>query len=108
MARQQGPSGVVRPNSNLGLTRAHHLVLAYELSTGKFSRLRIEPFYQKLFNVPVIPGTSFSMANLEMDWFFNDSLAGTGTGVNYGIDATWKSPNNGYYSGTLSLFDLKT
>ena len=80
-ARQTGPAGTTQPNKELEMTRAHHLVLAYEAATGNFSRLRIEPFYQRLFNVPVIHGTSFSMLNLEMDWFFNDSLVQQGERV---------------------------
>jgi len=83
--------------------------MAFEAATGNFSRLRIEPFYQRLFDVPVIDGTSFSMSNLEMDWFFNDSLCNRGNGTNYGLDITMERflHNGYYYLTTLSLFDSK-
>lgn len=106
LAQQTGTSGTRQPNKDLELTKAHHLVLAYEITPRDYTRLRIEPFYQKLFDVPVIPGTSFSMANLEMDWFFNDSLVSRGTGANYGIDITLERflQKGYYYLTTLSLF----
>ena len=87
-ARQELQAGSIQPNKNLKFTRAHHLVLAYELKTGEYSRIRVEPFFQKLVDVPVIPHNSFSMINLEMDWFFNDSLVNAGTGRNVGVDIT--------------------
>ncbi|MBN1789752.1 MAG: TonB-dependent receptor [Bacteroidales bacterium] len=109
LARQTGPAGTTLPNKELGMTRAHHMVMAFEASTGNFSRLRIEPFYQRLFDVPVIDGTSFSMSNLEMDWFFNDSLCNRGKGNNIGLDITLERflHNGYYYLMTLSLFDSK-
>ena len=61
VSAQTVPSGTIQPNKDLDLTKSHHLVMAYELSTGEFSRLRIEPFFQYLYDVPVMDGTSFSM-----------------------------------------------
>jgi hypothetical protein len=108
-AQQNLPAGTVQPNRNLRLTKAQHVVLAYEMNTGNYSRLRIEPFYQKLFDVPVIPRTSFSMLNLEMDWFFNDSLVNKGTGTNLCVDITLERFLHAgyYYLITGSLFDSK-
>jgi hypothetical protein len=108
-AQQQSQSGSVQPNRNVKLTKSHHLVMAYEMTTGEFSRLRIEPFYQYLYDVPVIPRSSFSMLNLEMDWFFNDSLVNKGTGHNVGVDITFERfLHAGYYCLiTGSLFDTK-
>jgi hypothetical protein len=107
LAQQDLPQGIVRPNKNLNLTRARHIVLSYEVATGKYGRLLIEPFYQRLFDVPVIPGTSFSMSNLEMNWFFNDSLVNRGTGTNVGLDITLERflHNGYYYLFTASVFD---
>ena len=109
LAEQIVPTGTVQPNKDLELTKAHHLVMAYEMETGDFSRLRIEPFYQRLYEVPVIDRTSFSMANLEMDWFFNDSLVNKGTGYNYGMDITLERFLHAgyYYLATLSVFNSR-
>ena len=88
---------------------ARHLVFGYQLTVGSYTRLNIEPFYQRLFDVPVAPGTSFSMSNLEMDWFFNDSLVNDGTGTNVGIDITLERFLHAgyYYLVTASVFDSK-
>jgi hypothetical protein len=109
LAQQALASGIVQPNKNLDFTKAQHLVMAYEITTGAFSRLRIEPFYQFLYDVPVIDGTSFSMMNLEMDWFFNDSLINKGTGKNYGVDLTLERflQTGYYYLITASFFDSR-
>ncbi len=100
-----GPGSV--SNKNLKLTKAHHLIVSYEYKTGPWSRLLIEPYYQLLFDVPVIPDSSFSMLNMEIDWFFNYLLINSGTGRNMGIDLTLERfLNQGYYYLlTGSLFD---
>jgi hypothetical protein len=91
------------------LAKAHHIVFSYERSLGQYTRLRIEPYIQQLFDVPVIANSSFSLLNLEMDWFFNDSLVNTGTGRNTGIDITFEKflSNGTYYLITGSLFDAR-
>ncbi|HEX2394675.1 MAG TPA: carboxypeptidase-like regulatory domain-containing protein [Bacteroidales bacterium] len=99
----------VQPNRYMKLAKAHHIVFSYERSLGQYTRLRIEPYIQQLFDVPVIANSSFSLLNLEMDWFFNDSLVNTGTGRNTGIDITFEKflSNGTYYLITGSLFDAR-
>jgi hypothetical protein len=106
-ARQQMETGVAEPNKNLRFTRAAHFVLSYEYSVNEYTRLRIEPYFQQLSNVPVIPNSSFSMINLEMDWFFNDSLVNKGMGRNTGVDITYERfiHNGFYYLITGSFFN---
>jgi hypothetical protein len=108
-AQQSTPLGTTQPNRELKFTKAHHLVLAYEYALGEYTRLRIEPFYQVIYHVPVIPNTSFSMLNLEMDWFFNDSLVNKGSGSNLGIDFTLERflHDGYYYLITASVFDAR-
>ena len=109
LASQYLPSGIVYPNKELSLTKADHFVLGYELSISDNTRFRVEPFYQRLYDVPVIKGSPFSAINLEVDWFFNDSLVSKGTGYNIGIDLTLERflESGYYYLFTLSLFDSK-
>jgi hypothetical protein len=96
-------------NKNLGLTKSHHIVLAYDHMFGENTHLRIEPYYQYLFNVPVVDGTYFSMLNLNDEFFINEKLVNEGTGENMGIDLTFERfMNNGYYYLlTTSVFDSK-
>jgi hypothetical protein len=109
LARQTNPTGTTMPNKDLSLTMARHFVIGYQVALGTYSRLNFEPFYQRLFDVPVTPRTSFSMSNLEMDWFFNDSLVNKGTGTNIGIDITLERflHEGYYYLVTASVFDSR-
>jgi hypothetical protein len=96
-------------NKNLDFTRAHHLVATYDQSFGGDYHLRVEPYVQQLFGVPVVAGSSFSLINVQHDWFIPDRLENSGKGFNYGIDATFeKYMSQGfYYMFTASLFDSR-
>jgi hypothetical protein len=108
-ARVENAQGVSQPNKNLKLSKAHHLVFAYDISINPNLRLKIEPYTQWLVDVPVIPDSSFSVLNMEADWYFNEKLINTGTGRNTGIDVTLERFLKGgyYYVFTASLFDSK-
>lgn len=95
------------PNKNLKRMRANHYVLAYDWSITKNLRLKIEPYYQRLYNVPVVDGTPYSMLNFRSDWTFDKDLVNKGTGRNKGIDVTLERfLKNGYYfMTTASVYD---
>lgn len=91
-------TGQVAVNKNLDFTKAHHLVIGYDWKASELLHLKIEPYYQQLFNVPVIADSSFSLLNLQEDWFFSEKLKNIGKGRNYGIDFTLeKYLSKGYY-----------
>ena len=100
------PVSGLYPNRNLSLTKAHHLIASYDLSLGKNMRLKVEPYYQLLYDVPVIRDSTFSMLNFEQDFHFNDALVNEGKGRNMGIDFTLEKYFDGssYYLLTTSLF----
>lgn len=91
------------------MTKAHHFGLSYDVSLNEYTRIKIEPYFQYLFDVPVIPGSCFSLQNLEQEWFFNDSLVNEGSGTNLGIDLTVERflRKGFYYLFTASVFDSK-
>lgn len=97
------------PNKKLGLTRAHHYVLGYDWIINDHLRFKVEPYYQALYDVPVIKDSTFSMLNFEQDWLFGEELVNEGTGVNYGVDITLERflKNGFYYLCTASIFDSK-
>ncbi len=94
-------------NKDLGFTRSQHLVLSYDWNIGHDFHLRVEPYIQQLYDVPVIADSSFSFINLQGDWFLHEPLKNEGKGLNYGIDLTFeKFMSRGYYFMlTGSLFD---
>lgn len=96
-------------NSSLDITKAHHFVLGYDMKIGKKTHLRIEPYYQILYDVPVIADSSFSMINYTSETFFKEPLVNKGTGTNVGVDLTLEQfINRGfYYMITTSVYDSK-
>lgn len=109
LAQQQTANDIIQPNKNLKLTKAHHFGLAYDVNITNNVRFKVEPYYQYLFDVPVVPGSYFSLQNLELDWFFNETLVNDGTGTNIGIDFTLERflKKGFYYLATASVFDSK-
>ncbi len=106
LGQQPGPNGFTQPNKNLDFTKAHHFVLGYDHAFNENLNFRAEAFYQHLYSVPVKPGTSYSMMNVDQNWFIDDMLTNDGTGENYGLDLTFERyMNNGYYfMVTTSVF----
>lgn len=96
-------------NKKLKITKAHHFVLGYDWKISPNAHLRLEPYYQKLFDVPVIRDSSFSMINYNNEMYFSSQLISKGTGTNVGIDITLERfmKNGYYYMLTTSLFNSK-
>ena len=94
-------------NKGIDFTKSHHLIVGYDVSLSEFTHLKVETYYQHLFNVPVIADSSFSMINQQNDWFFNGKLQNNGKGENYGVDITFEKylSQGYYYIITASLFN---
>jgi hypothetical protein len=97
------------PNKNLELAHAQHFILGYDWLINDNLRLKVEPYYQYLYNVPGIPDSSYSFINFKQDMTFRDSLANNSSGRNIGVDFTLERflNNNYYYLITASIFDSK-
>lgn len=108
----QDPAGVMQ-NYNMDFTRSHHLVAGYEHILGPNLRLRMETYGQYLYNVPVElrKGSSYSGLNQGSTFGrnFPDTMQNTGTGYNYGIEATLEKTfsKHFYMLMTGSAFEAK-
>ncbi len=107
-----GKTGPQFTNKALGFTRSHHVVLTYQNQLSRNLNLKIEPYYQALFNAPVERhASSFSTLNVGTSFGPSDvdSLVNGGTGRNLGIEFTLeRSFSRGYYFlVTTSLFDSR-
>ncbi len=81
----------VQLNRNLDFTKSNHLVLTYDYSVNSMFRVKIETYYQWIYNAPVTYyASAFSLLNQGSAYnrFFPDSLINIGTGNNYGIELT--------------------
>ncbi|WP_080903988.1 TonB-dependent receptor [Parabacteroides sp. Marseille-P3160] len=92
-------------NKNVDFSKAHHFSLSYSKRLSDNLFLKIEPYYQDLYNVPVEPNTSFSILNYNA-YGLDKKLVNDGKGRNYGVDLTMERYlNQGWYALlTGSLF----
>ena len=107
MPENREPGGDRRPNKNLERMGAHHFVVAWDWSPTDHLRLKVEPYLQKLYDVPVVDGTAYSMLNFRSDWTFDKVLVNGGTGINRGLDITLERflHEGYYYIATASWYD---
>jgi len=96
-------------NKDLSFSHAHHFVLGYDWRINENTRLKIEPYFQYLYDIPGIADSSFSMINFRQDMTFREVLKNNSIGKNIGIDITIERflKNNFYYLVTASIFDSK-
>lgn len=94
-------------NQALEPSKAVHFVLGYEQAIGNFTNLKIETYYQHLYDIPIEleRNSTFSMIN-ETGFYIMEPLSNEGTGRNYGLELTMERFfNKGfYYLSTLSIY----
>ena len=93
-------------NEHLDFAKAHHIVMSYDWSISEHLRLKVEPYYQYLYDIPVEKNSEMSMINYNDFILMLPMLNNSGKGKNYGIDFTLERYlNQGYYYLiTASLF----
>ncbi|MDD5362326.1 MAG: TonB-dependent receptor [Ignavibacteria bacterium] len=109
LSGKKDADGVIsNPNINLKPGRANHFVLGYDVMFSKNLHMKIEGYYQYLYDIPVMRNSYYSMLN-NPGGYFNDSLVNTGSGRNAGIDITFEKflSDNYYYLLTATLFNSK-
>ena len=96
-------------NKEMDFTKSHHFVLSYSNKLSDHWLIKIEPYYQILFDVPVIENSYYSFINQQNDeeWFLNNKFINDGKGRNYGLDITLeKYFSKGFYMmTTASIFN---
>jgi len=93
-------------NKRLDFAKAHHLVSTYDWSISENLRLKVEPYFQYLYDVPVEKSGLMSMINYR-DFWLMIPLVNEGKGKNYGVDFTLERYlyDGYYYLLTASLFE---
>jgi hypothetical protein len=99
-------------NKDMDFSRSIHTGIAYEKSFKKSLNLKMEAYYQYLYNIPVtVDSSSFSLINMGSGFarFFPEPLKNTGTGYNYGIELTLQKffDNSFFFLLSGTLFDSK-
>jgi len=96
-------------NRNLDFSKAHHFVATYDRSFSEHLRLKIEPYFQYLYQVPVEKGSPLSLINYYDFLQMLPALVNDGKGRNYGVDITLERYLHVgyYYLFTATLFDSR-
>lgn len=102
----------VQTNKAVQLMKSYQGVLGYDKLFSENLRLRIETYYQYLYDIPVVEEyPEYSMINIGSSFHdpVLDSLINTGTGKNYGVEFTFERffKNSYYFLTTVSLFQSK-
>ncbi|MBL7922845.1 MAG: TonB-dependent receptor [Bacteroidia bacterium] len=101
---------VYRPNENLELSKSHHVVLGYDRMLKPWLHVKLETYYQHLFDIPVStdPGETFSILNLR-DGYYTDALVNKGLGKNYGLELTFEQfmRHDLYFLFSSSLYESR-
>ncbi|MEL6986246.1 MAG: TonB-dependent receptor [Bacteroidota bacterium] len=99
-------------NPLLDFVKADHFAIAWNYAVSGNARIKLEAYYQSLFNLAADPNDGdFSMVNFGADFGFPNrvGLVNEGTGSNIGLELTLERfLNKGfYYLITASIFDSK-
>jgi hypothetical protein len=103
----QDDGSVIQPNQNLGLSKARHYTIGYSNMLTKNLHLKLEAYYQDLYNVPVENSdtSNYSALNQSEGWT-DKTLVNKGTGKNYGLELTLEKffTNRYFFLVTGSLY----
>jgi len=99
-------------NFNLNFFKSHQFSLSDNIILSQNFRLKLEAYYQSLFDIPIERKQSyFSLINFGAEFFQERpyDLVSNGKGKNYGIELTVEKflNNNWYFLSTLSFFKSK-
>jgi Carboxypeptidase regulatory-like domain len=105
----QPTAGGNSANKQLEFTKAHHWVAGYSKKITNNLHFKAELYYQRLYDVPVIKDSSFSLLNIQNSWFVFNPLVNEGMGKNYGIELTMEKylTDGFYFLSAISVFDSK-
>ena len=107
----KNPDGsITEPNKNLDLLKADHFVLGYEKRFGENLRIKVEAYYQYLYNLPVENNdTSYYSTINEGTDFRYVALVNKGSGKNYGVELTIERffSRSYYYLINASIYNSK-
>ena len=99
-----------KPNQNLSLWRSHHFAVNFNKQFEGNVRIKVEPYYQSLFDIPVSvhPWSTYSLINQDRN-FSGDSLINKGTGHNVGVELTLEKSfsNRLFFLLSGSVYDSK-
>ena len=99
-----------KPNTDLGFSRAHHFIAALNYTLDPYHNIKMEAYYQYLYNIPVSPfvESKESMLNIT-EGILAEPLINKGKGKNKGVEITVERflKNSFYYILAGSWYESK-
>jgi len=105
---QQDDGSITKPNKNLGFNKAHHLVIGYDRSLTKYLHVKVESYYQHLFNIAVKNDPTSPLSSLVVEeGYVTEPMVNEGIGKNYGVELTLEQflHNDLYFLLSGSLYN---
>ncbi len=94
-------------NKDLKMIKSHHLILAYDLIFLKNYHIKLEPYFQYIYDAPrsVKPNSTLYLLN-ERKGFAEEEMESKGKGMNYGIDFSFEKfyTDNWFLMANASVF----
>lgn len=87
-------------NQEVDFLRSWHAVLGYNQMISPYLRVKVEAYYQWLYNIPIeANSSSYSILNEggDLERFFPEILTNDGKGRNYGVEFTIEKFFNNHY-----------
>ncbi len=108
LGRQMNEDGTYSMhNQDLEISKSAHFVVGYDRMLSENTHLKIEGYYQHLYDIPVEndSASAFSLSNMVEGYIVTD-LVNAGTGRNYGVELTLERylSRGFYYLGTVSVY----
>jgi hypothetical protein len=97
-------------NDRLDFAKSLHYILGYDYSFSSDWRIKIEAYYQQLFDVPVEDAVESKKSAINYIYGVPDiGLVNSGKGYNYGTEFTLERfyTSNYYLLATVSVFDSR-
>jgi hypothetical protein len=112
LSEETAPGQFEATNKSLSFMKSNQFVVGYDRKFGPDWRVKLEGYYQSLFDIPVEQfSSSYSAINEGGDFVFEEkgSLVSSGTGFNYGAEITIEKffSRNFYALITTSLFESR-
>ena len=110
---QNNPDGTkTYENLDMDFSRSIHTGIGYEKAFKKSLSLKVEAYYQELYNIPVtVAESSFSLINMGSGFqrFFPQDLKNEGTGRNYGLELTLQKyfDKSFFFLASATVYDSK-
>lgn len=105
-----GDGSFYQPNTKLDLAKARHFVVGYDRNIGQNLYLKLEAYYQDLYNIPISDDPTSDYSSLNQDNAYQRlALINEGTGENYGLELTLEKfmTNGFFFMMTGSLYESK-